>query len=312
MSSATDRWHLGLLALAILLPIVMAGCGGDDASSTSGPSAPLDVVASFYPLQFAVERVGGDRVSVRNLTPAGAEPHDLELTGRDLASLQHADLVVYLSGFSPAVDDAIDSVDATALDVAALADLNLELTPIEEGETSGDGSAIDPHFWLDPTRLSTVAGAIADRLAAMDPEHASEFATNAAALADDLDVLDADYRQGLESCASRDIVTSHNAFGYLAQRYAMKQIGITGLSPDDEPSPADLAAVTRFVRDHDVTTIYFETLVSPAIAETVAAETGASTAVLDPIEGLSDESAGYYLGIMRSNLENLRHGQECS
>ena len=164
-------------------------------------------------------------------------------------------------------------------------------------------------------RLVSPASAteIAARLTEIDPERAAEFAANLTALTDDLDALDAEYTDALAACTNRDVVTSHNAFGYLAQRYDLTQVGISGLSPENEPSPADLAAVTEFVRDNGVTTIYFETLVSPALAETLAAETGASTAVLDPIEGLSDASKGSdYLDIMRSNLANLVQGQGCT
>jgi zinc transport system substrate-binding protein len=267
----------------------------------------LDVVASFYPLQFVVERVGGDAVAVSNLTPAGAEPHDVELTPKDVASVQDADLVVYLSGFSPAVDDAVADVGGDrALDVAAAAQLE-ELT----GEDR-DHEGLDPHFWLDPTRLADVADVVAQRLGALDPASESEFLQRAAAVRGELEALDAGFEAGLATCESRDLVTSHAAFGYLAERYGLAQIGITGLSPHGEPSPATLAKVADFVQEHGVTTIYYETLVDPSIAETIAAETGSSTAVLDPIEGLTADSAGTdYLEVMRANLESLRAGLAC-
>jgi len=302
--------------VAILTPL---SCGSDapSAGGRSGGEAgrTIDVVASFYPLQYVVERVGGAHVSVENLTPSGAEPHELELTARDTAALSDADLVVYLRGFAPSVDDGVDDVaDDHSVDVADAADLSLTYTPIEEGEQNTDeANTRDPHFWLDPTRLEAVATAVADRLGTIDPADAAEFTANAAALAADLQQLDGEYRTGLATCANTVIVTSHNAFGYLAQRYGMTQMGITGLTPEDEPSPGDLAAVTDFVNAHHVTTIYYETLVSPAIADTVAAETGAKTEVLDPIEGLSDTSQGAdYFAVMRANLANLRVGQDCT
>jgi len=300
-----------LVATGLLLSL---SCGSDTTSSGASPGT-IEVVASFYPLQYVVERVGGGHVSVANLTPSGAEPHEVELTARDTAELADADLVVYLSGFAPAVDEGVADVAGDhALDVAAAADLTLTYTPIEEGEQSADdANTRDPHFWLDPTRLETVATAVATRLAALDPTDAAEFTSNAAALASDLGRLDSEYSAGLAACSNTVIVTSHNAFGYLAQRYGLTQLGITGLTPEDEPSPSDLAAVTDFVEAHHVTTIYYETLVSPAIADTVASETGAKTAVLDPIEGLSGTSQGDdYFAIMRANLANLRAGQGCT
>lgn len=306
----TSRAALGVLALLV----VPAACGGESGSPGEAPDA-LHVVASFYPLQFVVQRIGGDRVSVANLTPVGAEPHEIEMTASNSASLQDADLVVYLAGFSPAVDEAVGDVAGDhAFDVSTAAQLDLTESSAGGGQAGQDPTGTrDPHFWLDPTRLAAVAGAVADQLTAADPADAALFSANAAALTDDLQTLDDEFRTGLARCASTDIVTSHSAFAYVAARYGLTQVGITGLTPEDEPSPADLARVSTFVDEHGVSTIYFETLVSPAIAETVAEETGASTAVLDPLEGLSDTSAGTdYFGVMRANLATLRRGQGCT
>lgn len=294
---------MGLVAAVGLVSLV--GCGSDGSASDAGGGGggALRVEASFYPLQWAAERVGGRRVTVTNLTPPGAEPHDLELTPRSTAALADADLVVYLSGFQPAVDDALSTVDARALDVADHVDLDLA--------GSGDEDR-DPHFWLDPTRLASVVDAIATALSEIDPDHEDGYRAGAAEAAADLEALDADLEAGLADCDSRDLVTSHEAFGYLAQRYRMEQVGLSGFSPDQEPSAADLAALIDLVEERDVRTIYFETLTSSAVAETVASETGARTAVLDPIEGLTDASEGAdYLEVMRANLASLRAGQPC-
>jgi zinc transport system substrate-binding protein len=301
-----------LLASAVLgSAMLLPGCAGDE-SDSSGDR--LAVLASFYPLEFLVSAVGGDHVAVTPLTPPGAEPHDLELSPAAVADVADADLVVYLSGFQPAVDDAVaESGSGHVLDVARAARLTHTFTPIEEGEeASEEAGSIDPHFWLDPDRASDVAGVIEEQLASADPDHATSYAANLTELRRSLTALDAEYRRGLESCERPDLVTSHNAFGYLAERYGLRQVGITGLTPEAEPTPDQLAAVSAYVTDHHVTTIYFETLVSPSVAETVASETGAATAVLDPIEGLTDESAGDdYLAVMRSNLDTLRRGQGC-
>ena len=298
-----------LALLALVAALSLAACGSSEGAG-GNPDATIQVVASFYPLQWVTERVGGDVVSVRNLTPTGAEPHDLELTPKDVAKIDDADLVVYLSGFQAAVDDAVADTGAPAPDAADHADLDLAAT--EDGHDHGEEAGVDPHFWLDPTRLAKVADAVADRLTELDPDEAATFQANAKDLRSDLDELDADLAAGLADCSSRDLVTSHAAFGYLAQRYDLEQVGISGISPDAEPSPSDLADLADFVEEHDVRTIYFETLVSPAIARTLADETGAETAVLDPIEGLTDDSQGAdYLEIMRSNLANLQSGQPC-
>lgn len=279
--------HIAITAL------LLAGCG-----SAAGDGDGTQVLTSFYPLEFVTERVGGDRIEVASLTPPGAEPHDLELTPRDVAEISEADLVVVLDGFQPAVDTAVEGqAPDTSLDVAPAADLE----------------AGDPHFWLDPLRLADVADAVAERLVEMDPEGAQTFGDNAADLRADLEALDGELSAGLAGCESTDLVTSHDAFGYLAQRYGLTQVGVAGLSPEAEPQPGALAEVTDYVSEHGVTTIFTETLVSPEISEAVAAETGASSAVLDPLEGLTDESAGDdYLEVMRSNLDALREGLRCS
>jgi len=302
-----------LCATAVLL--FPSACSSEPSTVAADPDEPdrIDIVAAFYPLQFVTERVGGDAVSVTNLTPAGAEPHELELSARDAGRLQDADAVVYLDGFAPGLDDAIHDVGATAFDVTASADLEMATNSLHDDDGRERREAgIDPHFWLDPLRLAAVADAVAAELGTIEPERAAEFTANAAALRTGLEQLDGEFRTGLGTCASTELVTSHEAFGYLADAYGMTQVGIAGLSPDSEPSPATLADVAEFVDAHDVTTIYYEALVDPSIAETLAAETGAGTAVLDPLEGLSDESAGDdYFAVMRSNLATLRTGQGC-
>ncbi len=308
------------LVLTLLVGSGLTACGGStpgaDApgAGTSGDGGPLQVVASFYPLQYAVERVGGGAVTVTNLTKPGAEPHDLELNPRAVAAVADADLVVYLGGFQPAVDDAVASeAGDRGFDVAPAARLDRTGVDEEAGGGQAADEVTDPHFWLDPTRLADVGDALAGEMAEADPERAASFTTNAAAFRRDLEALDAELAAGLASCAGTDIVTSHQAFGYLAARYGMTQLGITGLTPEAEPDAATMAEVADFVTEHHVSTIYYETLVSPDVAEAVAAETGAETAVLDPIEGIGDASAAQdYLGVMRANLAVLRAGQPCS
>lgn len=310
----TRTMRMASVAL-LLLGAVAVGCGGSDGSSSSpSDQDAIEVTAAFYPLQWVSEQVGGERVEVSSLTKAGAEPHDLELTPSEVAPLGEAGLVVYLSGFQPAVDEAVaQEAGSTAFDVADASDLSLTYTPIEEGrEATEEAGETDPPFWLDPTRLAKVSSALAARLGEVDPDGAANFDANAEALNERLATLDGEFEDALADCGNKELVTSHNAFGYLAQRYGLEQIGITGLTPDAEPSPADLAEVTRFVKDNDVKTIYFETLASPAIAETVARDAGAKTEVLDPLEGLNEQSqGGDYLEVMRANLANLQKGQPC-
>ena len=318
MPTISTRVLAATAASATALLLTACGSGDDEAAASDG----VGVVAAFYPLQWAAERVGGDRVDVTSLTPPGAEPHDLELTPRDVASLTEADLVVYLEGFQPALDDAAAEAGDAAWDAGQAADLSLTTRADEhEGETEEEhaghadqeGEAVDPHFWLDPTRLADVGDALARRLAEADPDGTATYEENAAALRTDLEALDAELEQGLADCAVTTLVTAHDAFGYLADRYGLDVVGINGLSPSAEPSAAQLAEISALVREQGVTTVYTETLVDPAVAETVAREAGVRTAVLDPLEGLTEESAGSdYLEVMRADLATLREGQSCA
>lgn len=294
------------VAAVALAASVAGGCSATD-QALATDDGRMPVTAAFYPLQFAAERVGGEHVQVTTLTKPGTEPHDLELTPKAVAELAGADAVVYLAGFQPAVDEAVRSqAGDAAVDVTDAADLSL---PAAEGE----GDLPDPHFWLDPVRLTSVATFLGEAFAERDPEHAGDYRSNAAALAADLRTLDEEFSAGLARCESRELVTGHTAFGYLADRYDLGQEGIAGISPDVEPDAATLRQLTEHVREEGVTTVYAETLVAPALAETIARETGARVAVLDPLEGITDSSAGEdYLEVMRANLETLREGQGCS
>ena len=295
---------LGLLAVG--------GCAGASGSAATGR---LSIVVAFYPYQFVAERVAGDRADVQNLTAPGAEPHDVELTGRQVAAVTDADLVIYEKTFQAAVDEAVkQSGTANALDTGTVVPLQAA-APDEHAEdehAEDEHAGLDPHTWLDPINLAKVATAVAERLATADPQYATTYTANARTLTDELTRLDHDLAAGLESCQRTEFITIHAAFGYLARRYGLEQIGISGLGPDAEPSPARIAEVQQLAREHGVTTIFYETLVSPAVAESIANDLRLATDVLDPIEGLTEQSRGTdYLAVMRSNLAALRKANAC-
>ncbi|MEI2732454.1 MAG: metal ABC transporter substrate-binding protein [Dermatophilaceae bacterium] len=293
------------LAVAAALALSLLACTSPRApeEAAAAASGRIPVVAGFYPLSYAVQRIGGDRVIAIDLTKPGAEPHDAELTPSDLAVLAKARLVVYLRGFQPAVDDAVDQRPSAWGPSAEPLEVRAAVPAV--------GS--DPHFWLDPTAYAALVAVLAQRLGALDPAHASDYATDAAAFTTELNALDADFRTGLATCRSRELVTAHEAFGHLADRYGLTQVGIAGLSPDHEPSSAKLAEIATLVKERGVRTIYTEPLVDPRVAQTLAASTGVQVAVLDPVEGITGASAGAaYPAVMRANLAALRSGQECA
>jgi zinc transport system substrate-binding protein len=282
-----------IVPVCIAVALLVAGCG-----AASGAKGKTSAIAAFYPLAFVAERVGGTGVDVHNLTPPGAEPHDIELTPRDVGRLQEADVVLYLShGFQPAVEQAVSGAHGKRVDVLAGLDLRRGV-----GDEAGKS---DPHVWLDPVLFARIVRRIG--IVFGHPGRAGALERQVLA-------LDGGYRRGLAHCAHRDFVTSHAAFGYLAARYHLHQIPITGIDPESEPSPQRLRDLIALVRREHVTTVFFERLVSPRLAETVARDAGAKAAVLDPIEGLTpdeQEHGDTYLTLMRKNLQELRSALGC-
>ena len=321
------RTRLPAAALLCSSALVLGACGDaerDDAGDAgSDGDGGITVVASFYPLEYAVERVASDHVETVTLTDPGVDPHDLEMSPQDVATVQGADVVLYSSGLQAAVDDAVGAqAGDSAFDVNEAADLvetgsEDEHADEEEGhsedeEGHDDHGGVDPHFWLDPQRYAGVAEAIAEEVAEADPDNAEDYRANAADFVAELEELDEEFATGLAECEQTSMVTTHAAFGYISTKHGLEQVGITGLSPEAEPSPARMAEVTEIVEDNGVDTIYSEVLLGAELADTIANETGAEVLLLDPIEGITDESAGEdYLEVMRANLEALRSGQGC-
>jgi zinc transport system substrate-binding protein len=297
-----------VVVMAAIAPAV-AACGASSAGASSEPN----VVASFYPYAFVAQQIAGDHATVTNLTAPGLEPHDLELTPQQVADIQDAAVVIYEKGFQPAVDEAVDqSAQGLILDTTSVVPLEDTGAPAEPNDPGEPALTGDPHVWLDPIRLATITEAVAAELSRADAAHATDYHANAARLVARLHALDRDYREGLAHCERTQFVTSHAAFGYLAQRYGLQMIAISGLSPDAEPSPKRLSDLEALVRQDGITTIFSEVLVSPALADTLARDVGVKTEVLDPIEGLpSAESRQNYLTIMRANLATLRQANGC-
>lgn len=293
------RPHVLIALIAVAVPT--AACSG-----TGAADPRPQVLAAAYPFAWAAEQVAGPDARVTNLVRAGAEPHDVELSPRQIGAVEQASLVVYLRGFQPAVDDAVRNSDRAArLDLTSTADVR----PLSSDLDDETGSGIDPHVWLDPERMSRIVTTLADRLAAGDPSQAAGYRRRADRVLLQLAELDGLFGQRLADCARHELVTAHTAFAYLAARYGLTQVSVTGLDPEGEPSPGRIAQVARYAREHDVSTIFFESRVDPKLAETVAAEIGARTAVLDPVEGV--EPGDDYLSVMRRNATALAEGLGC-
>jgi zinc transport system substrate-binding protein len=313
-----------ITVFAVSASLVVASCGSDDtgASGPGGSQSTLTVLAAFYPLGEAARGVGGDLVSVTDLTPPGQGPHDLELQPDQMSAFEDADVAIYLGrGFQPQVEAALPTSPNSVIRLDLLDSVDLlgvdEQLAGTEGEVDGEvlEGDVDPHVWLDPSRMITMVDAITNTFAEIDPDNADTYRANAEKYLTDLRGLDGEYRAGLAECRSRVIVTSHRAFGYLADTYGLRQIPIAGISPDVEPDPRTLEAIASEAKTEGVTTIFLESIAPPDLAETVAREIGAELDLLDPIEGLTQDqidAGDTYSSIMRDNLRRLAAGLECA
>ena len=307
--------RLSALVCACTLSLsLLTGCGTQPAD-TAADDGRLRVLTSFYPMYDFACKIGGDCIDVTNMVPSGTEPHDWEPSTNDLKNLEKADVFIYNGAdMEPWADDLLVSRSDKLRVVEASENVELRTTDGEhehahehEGADHHHGD-FDPHVWLDPENAKIEMEAIRDALCAADPENSTVFQSNYEKYATELDALDAEFREKLAPLPNRTIVVAHEAFGYLCDAYGLTQVGIEGLSPDSEPDPGRMAEVIDFVRDHSISTIFFEELVSPKVAEAIASETGAQAKMLSPLEGLSDEQAAAgadYFSVMHDNLAAL-------
>lgn len=331
-------------ALGAATLMIVTGCGTDgggaDDNGASPADADLTVVTGVYPLEWLAKEIGGDSVAVVQLTEPGTEPHDLELTGRQIAEVSEADIAFYVEGLQPAVDEAIAQEAAdTALNVADVVELRPAADAHDEDaedddhghdhdhdddhghededdhadeEDGHDHGDHDPHFWLDVELMTETAEALAERMGEVNPDGAADYQEGAERVAAELADIGEAYENGLASCEHREVVVGHTAFTYLTDQYGLEQIGVSGVDPDSEPSPAQIAAIADIVNERDITTIFTEPLMPAATADTIAAETGAQVEVLDPLEGVTDRSPGDdYPSIMLGNLDALSTALVC-
>ncbi|MEU9235350.1 metal ABC transporter substrate-binding protein [Streptomyces subrutilus] len=296
----------------------LTACSGAGAAESGGKDGKLGVTASFYPMQFLAEQIGKDHVKVDTLTKPGVEPHDLEITPKQTGQLADADVILYLKTLQPAVDKAVaQSGVKNVVDAATLTKLEAHAASGHGHEGEGEGeeghdhahgeAGEDPHVWLDPAKYAEIAQGVGAALEKADPDHAADYKKNTADLVAELTALDTEFKNGLADTATKTFITTHSAFGYLAERYGLDQEGISGVDPESEPSPARMKELQETAKKENVSTVFFETLASDKTAKSLAGDTGLKTDVLDPLEGITDKSQGAdYFEVMRSNLKNLQ------
>lgn len=304
--------------------LTLAGCssGSSDTHDTAS-EAELSIAAAFYPVQIVAERVGGDLVDVTTLTAPGVDAHDLELSPAAVRKLSDADAVLYLGGFQSAVDSAIEAAGVPGIDAQAVLDEHAsgndehdadhhdhEHDHSEDDDHHGHHHADgDPHFWLEPLLLAEYGHQVAAEFGELDPANAAAYTANADLFEADLTALDVEFTEGLAACTRTDLFVGHEAFGYLSERYGLSQHGLAGLDPEAEPSPARIREVRAAIEATGATTIFSESAVDAAAIESLAADAGVTTAVLDPIEAVREGDD--YFEVMARNLQALRTGLDC-
>ena len=291
------------------LGLGLGGCSGGSGAESPGDAADqagqvteggdIDVIASFYPLAYLAERIGGDAVTVTDLTPKGGHAHDLELSPRQVSAMDNADVVFYLGdSFQPAVESAVLQSSATSLDGMEVITDDMQLPG-------------DPHIWLDPMIMASMGDALAQQLSAVDPKQADLFQANAASLRDELEEINQEYQDALADCKGETLITSHEAFGYMANAYGLNQVGVTGLNPEAEPSPKRIRELEKTMADTGATTLFFETQTASATEQKLADALGVGTGHLETLES-GPIAADDYVGALRANLEALRQGMNCA
>jgi zinc transport system substrate-binding protein len=309
------RQHISRIAIAAATALglgALSACSSDSAAATN--TDKFDVVASFYPMAFLAEQIGGDHVNVTSLTQPGQEPHDLEISAKQTAALQESDAVLYLKNLQPSVDDAVAQSEVkTKIDAASLTTLEKHGNEVgghaaeHDDHENEELAGLDPHIWLDPVRYSQVAEGVGKAFEKADPDHAADYKKNTAALVKKLGALNTQFEDGLKNTKTKVFITTHAAFGYLAERYGLTEEAINGLDPESEPSAARVKDLEKMAKADGVTTVFYETLVSDKTAKTIAADANLKTDVLDPIEGITSKSRGKdYFSVQEANLKALQ------
>lgn len=308
------KWLTPFLVIILVIGSLLTGCGKEEISPVA--DGKVNVIVSVYPLEDFAKKIGGEHVHVTNMIPPGVEAHDFELTPKDMERITKADVFVYNgAGFESWIDQVVKNLDKGKTTVVE-STKGIKLLSAKENHDEEEGHKedehnhgdYDPHVWLDPIRAKEQAENIKEGLVKADPDHKADYEKNYQKLVGDLAVLHQEYEELIQKAKKKEIVVSHSAFNYLANRYGLEQIAITGISPSQEPSPKELKQIIETVKEHQVKYILFETLVSSKVADVVKREVNAEALTLNPLEGLTKEEVAQgadYFSVMRKNKENL-------
>lgn len=306
----------GIMVVGMAMCACMLFACGTHSGTQFEEREGLKIVTTIYPMQNFAQEIAGDKAQIINLVPAGVEPHDFELSTWDMQLLEQADIFIYNgAGMEHFVDKTLESVsNKSFVVVEAAANVNLleakeEMDVEEEHSGNHEHEQYDPHTWLSIKNAGVQACAIKDALCQADAQNASYYEANYNAYQEKLDALERKYEEELSKLSQNKIVVAHAAFGYLCEEYGLEQEAVEGLTADSEPDSARMKEIVDFCKENQIKVIFFEELVSPRVAQTIADEIGAQTNVLNPIEGRTakqEEEGLDYIGLMEQNLEALK------
>lgn len=303
-----------IFTITLMATIFMFGCSKGNSESFPKNNGKINVATSFYIMNDFASKIGGDKINLINLVPSGMEPHDFEPKTRDITRLKAANVFIYngagMEGWVDKVLESADNKDMVVVEASKGIKLLNGNNENKEQKDTAPANQNDPHVWLNPQNAIAEMSAIKDAFIKADPKNKSYYEQNFESYKSKFNELDNEFKTEVGSFKQKDIVVAHAAFGYLCNAYGLKQVAIEGLNAESEPSPARMAEISKFAKDNNVKVIFFEELVSPKVAETIAKEAGAKTDMLNPIEGLSEDDKNKgkeYISIMKDNLETLKN-----
>lgn len=311
----TKGFNKKIFAIMIVLILMLNGCATEKQEKTS--EAKLKVYTSFYPIYFTAEQIGGDRIELHSIIPNGSEPHEYEPSMREIADVESGDIFIFNGAeMEPWAEKLSDNLEKKGIKSINLSQ-HVELIKAEEddghdehGEDDDhDHGLYDPHIWLDPINMDMMAYQIMQEFSKLDKANENFYKENYADFSEKIKELDLAYSSQLENRNRDTILVSHQAFSYLAKRYGLKQIAVTGITPQEEPSPKTLAKLLDTIENEKFEFIFLETLASPKVVELLAKEGDLKILELNPIAGLTKEQQDKkenYFSLMEQNLENLK------
>ncbi len=309
MKKLSTLGKIAELILVLLVFLCLFGCL--DSSQNQPKNEKIMVVASFYPLYDFAKNVGGDRINVSIMIPAGVEPHEYEPSPSDIIQLTNANLFIYngagLESWAPKLLEGINNSDLIVVNTSK----NISLIDSQDNDVPGS----DPHVWLSPVLAKIQVESIKNALIEADPAGKSFYEQNTLTYLNKLDILDTNFRQVFATCKKKDILITHATLAYFCKEYGCNQVPVEGVNAEGEPSPAALAAIIDQAKAKNITTVFVESLINPKSAQTIANDIKGTVAVFNSVHGVTQEeeqNGKNYLSLMQENIKIIKNNLNCN